>query len=149
MRPVSVGEVVRQVTLYREHLKADRWIVATAFPVTSPDLAELTAAKITHVRLGGGFERWAAAQECLPADLSPDRAIAVGRGSRALRSTDEWAAISWTSAMPADARDASRCSSHSRRRRNRCARPRCGADAPGQDINFQGLMSAPSGSSHC
>ena len=70
MSPVSTGEIVRQAALYREHLKADRWIVATAFAVTSPDLSELAAAKITHVRLGTGFDRWAAAQECLPADLS-------------------------------------------------------------------------------
>lgn len=68
--PVSVGEVVRQVALYREHLKADEWVVATAFPVTSPELSELTDAKITHFRLGAGFERWAAAQECLPPDQS-------------------------------------------------------------------------------
>ena len=68
--PVSMGEIVRQAVLYREHLKADRWIVATAFAVTSPDLVELSAAKITHVRLGAGFERWMAAQVNLPPDLS-------------------------------------------------------------------------------
>jgi hypothetical protein len=65
-----MGEIVRQAVLYREHLKAERWIVATAFAVTSPDLVELAAAKITHVRLGAGFERWTAAHVNLPPDLS-------------------------------------------------------------------------------
>jgi hypothetical protein len=70
--PVSMGEIVRQVTLYREHLKADGWVVATAFAVTTPDLDELTEAKIRHVRLGTHFDRWALAQSQLPPDLSSD-----------------------------------------------------------------------------
>lgn len=72
---VGVGDVLRQVALYREHIDGHRtkWILATPFPFDADDLVTLRSASITHVRLGDKFEQWVAQRTAAPrAEDSPE-----------------------------------------------------------------------------
>lgn len=77
--PSPVGDVLRQVKLYREHLvesSAGRhppFVLATVYPMGASDVAALKAERITHIRLGPKFDEWVAAREAeaLPGD-SPE-----------------------------------------------------------------------------
>lgn len=67
---VGVGDMIRQVNLYRQHLQdfpryKNRWIVATAFRMSRSDLDMFQNEEIYHVRLGPGFEAWVAEQKRL------------------------------------------------------------------------------------
>lgn len=71
---VHVGEVLRQIALYREfdepphyYRLNDRgldippkWVLASRCQLSTDDLASLRSAGITHVRLGPAFEKWLA-----------------------------------------------------------------------------------------
>jgi hypothetical protein len=64
--PVGIGDILRQINLYREYERclhfpsptprSIAWVLATPYALTPNDKAVLTAEKITHVRLGEGFE---------------------------------------------------------------------------------------------
>lgn len=65
--PSSLGDVLRQVKLYREYLDGGGpgwpiFVLATTYPVSAADTAALRAERITHVRLGPKFDEWVAAQ---------------------------------------------------------------------------------------
>lgn len=64
----GVGDVLRQVALYREHTdgRHTKWVLATPFPYDADDLATLRAADIAHVRLGERFEQWVARRTGAP-----------------------------------------------------------------------------------
>lgn len=70
--PVGIGEILRQIKLYRQFRAADnlRWMVATSFPLSANDVAILKGAGVYHVRLGDAFQAWAAAQGTEVADAS-------------------------------------------------------------------------------
>jgi len=58
IRPVGVGEILRQVNLYREYQPTTTWVAATAFPMTAADVASLREQKVRHALLGRGFEEF-------------------------------------------------------------------------------------------
>lgn len=68
--PVPVGDIIRQLNLYRSYLTpslGDPWgktmVVATTFDITKDDGKVLKAANIVHLRLGAAFDHWAEQQE--------------------------------------------------------------------------------------
>lgn len=71
---VPVGDIVRQVNLYREHTPENTetkkfiWIVALAFDITPADHAMLKSSNIECVRLGREFEEWSEEQKRLKAE---------------------------------------------------------------------------------
>lgn len=66
-----VGDILRQVALYREHVRdVDGWCVVTAFDLTATEVAVLTNEKIHHARLGQGFEEFLRHQKDEPAAAS-------------------------------------------------------------------------------
>jgi hypothetical protein len=64
--PVGVGDIVRQVNLYREFRKIPEgsidlpyhWCVATAFDLSAADVSMLRESRVRHIRLGEAFEEW-------------------------------------------------------------------------------------------
>jgi hypothetical protein len=64
--PVSIGEVLRQLNLYREFFiarLARAWVLATDYPISEGDRIVLKASKIWHVRLGSGFDEYLARKD--------------------------------------------------------------------------------------
>jgi hypothetical protein len=59
---VGVGEVLRQIGLYREHMRSAYWVVAAPYTLDATDLATLRAAGVAFVRLGPKFDAWCAAR---------------------------------------------------------------------------------------
>ena len=49
--PATAGDVLRQISVYREHWHADTWLLATCYPITAREAEALTQAKILHVQL--------------------------------------------------------------------------------------------------
>lgn len=68
--PVGIGDILRQINLYRDYEKQFGWLVATAFPLSTADVSVLKNERIYHVRLGDPFETWAEVQE----EETPDAA---------------------------------------------------------------------------
>lgn len=72
--PVGIGDVLRQINLYREHVgthddETSRvWILATPYPLSAFDVATLRTAKVDHIRLGEKFDAWAAEKMASAAD---------------------------------------------------------------------------------
>jgi hypothetical protein len=64
--PVGLGDVLRQINLYREYGFADYWILATAFEMSTAMVEGLRAAGVHSVHLGEGFRKWAAEQHAAP-----------------------------------------------------------------------------------
>jgi hypothetical protein len=66
IHPVGVGDLLRQLNLYRTFVRCDAWIVASPFSFTAPELDALRSASIHHVRLGENFDRWCQEQAEAP-----------------------------------------------------------------------------------
>ena len=60
--PVSTGEILRQVNLYRQYVDVRCVCVATVFPMTEEDIKQLGSAKVKHVFLGEKFKRFCDSQ---------------------------------------------------------------------------------------
>lgn len=59
--PCAIGEIIRQIGLYREYctkLSRSFWILATTFAISSRDAEMLASDGIIHVRLGSKFEEF-------------------------------------------------------------------------------------------
>lgn len=78
---VGVGDILRQIGLYREYLpeenrhgKLNAWIVATSFPLHKDDVAALRGERIHHIRLGEKFDKWVESRkaETPDPDTSPE-----------------------------------------------------------------------------
>lgn len=54
----SIGEVVRQLALYREYFRASLWVLATVDELSDFDLSVLDQAKIKHILLGEKFQEY-------------------------------------------------------------------------------------------
>jgi hypothetical protein len=52
--PVPIGDILRQVNLYRQFTRS-RWVVCTTFPLNSQQIAQLDAQRISNVLLGKDF----------------------------------------------------------------------------------------------
>lgn len=55
IEPVSIGDVLRQVKLYRGYLEISRTVVVTVFPYDKTDVETLRRDRVYHVRLGADF----------------------------------------------------------------------------------------------
>lgn len=80
--PLGLGDIIRQLKLYREfdfsvagtyaRTPID-WVVATAFPLSDSEVSILRdREKIHHVRLGSSFEKWAEWQKRPSANQATD-----------------------------------------------------------------------------
>lgn len=67
--PVSVGDIIRQIRLYREYCRKSLWVAATCFPLTQSDLCALKQNGVRHVYLGESFENWKASRDLSPAHM--------------------------------------------------------------------------------
>lgn len=61
--PVPIGDLVRQIKLYRSYGGGDFWIAATAYDLTRAAVDTLRNENIHHVRLGPGFQEFVASRE--------------------------------------------------------------------------------------
>ncbi len=61
--PVGVGDVLRQIKLYRQYADHNRWWLVTAFPISPVDLETFHSERIRHLVLGDRFRAWVAEQE--------------------------------------------------------------------------------------
>jgi len=62
--PVSYGELLRQVNLYREYTQTDfEWVAAVAFDVNESYCNVLARERVRVIRLGQAFRDWAAAEQ--------------------------------------------------------------------------------------
>jgi hypothetical protein len=62
--------MLRQINLYRSYRPEYAWLVATAFPVASDNVAILRGERVHHVRLGDAFQAWAEEQQTEVANVS-------------------------------------------------------------------------------
>jgi hypothetical protein len=70
--PIGVGDLLRQVNLYREYVPDHSWIVVTAYDISPADKAALMAEGVRHLRLGPAFDDWCREQERLRAEAPAD-----------------------------------------------------------------------------
>ena len=63
---VGLGDVLRQINLYREYIHGYRWVLAAAFPMSTAMVDGLRSHNIFPVQLGDGFRKWAAEQHAAP-----------------------------------------------------------------------------------
>lgn len=62
--PVPVGDIIRQINLYREYAKDIRkWWVVTAFDISMMDLKMLATSNIKYLKLGNKFDHWCEQKE--------------------------------------------------------------------------------------
>jgi hypothetical protein len=57
----SVGEIIRQISLYREHRGVAAFAAVTAFPLTEGEVGQLRQANIYHLTLGPKFDQFCSA----------------------------------------------------------------------------------------
>lgn len=69
--PCPVRDCIRQINLYREYLKDHLWVLATLFPLTIDDTAELKANGIKSVVVGPGFRSWKSSVQTQPDTTVP------------------------------------------------------------------------------
>lgn len=70
IHPVSLGDVLRQLKLYREFEPVDLMFLATAYGLPAEDVRALRAEKIVHVRLGANFEEYCRSRQLSTVDHS-------------------------------------------------------------------------------
>lgn len=56
--PVPIGDVLRQLELYRSYSTVPYWIVATTYPLAQQDLDCLKAQRLQHIYLGANFRAY-------------------------------------------------------------------------------------------
>lgn len=61
--PAPLGDVIRQVRLYRSYSCVKDWVVVTAYALTVPQVRSLNNERIRHVRLGQRFHDYLASQD--------------------------------------------------------------------------------------
>lgn len=61
--PTSLGDLIRQMNVYRAYSHITRWIVATTYPLAGHDLDCLKAQKLLHVQLGAHFQAYVEEQQ--------------------------------------------------------------------------------------
>jgi hypothetical protein len=70
--PISLGDLIRQMNLYREYSTIRKWIVATTYPLTRADIECLQNEKLQHVYLGSHFQAFVAGQRVSTATLNEE-----------------------------------------------------------------------------
>lgn len=59
---VPLGDLIRQIKLYRSYSGVDRWAAVTAYPLVASDIDCLRNEGIEHLRLGKAFDEYVDAQ---------------------------------------------------------------------------------------
>lgn len=62
IQPVGVGELLRQINLYREYLPRFPWYAVTAFDMNARELEQLKINRVHHLKLGHGFDKFVTEQ---------------------------------------------------------------------------------------
>jgi hypothetical protein len=68
--PLPVGDIVRQINLYRSYSDFDTWILATTFPLTQSQSDFLAYSRILHIYLGERFQDFVKEQANSPCSNS-------------------------------------------------------------------------------
>lgn len=61
--PITIGDLLRQINLYRSYSTFSKWAVVTNYPLTTADAECLKSEKILHLQLGSHFEAFRALQD--------------------------------------------------------------------------------------
>ena len=61
--PTAIGDVIRQVKLYRSYANIRDWTLATAFDLSASNIATLQNERIRHLRLGKRFDEYVALRQ--------------------------------------------------------------------------------------
>lgn len=64
---IPVSDIIRQIGLYREYKRETRWFVVTPWAINPHEKKALGDQRITHIRLGDGFEQFCREAKSLPA----------------------------------------------------------------------------------
>jgi len=64
--PLPVGDIVRQINLYRSYSTFDTWILATTYPLPQSHFDYLASARILHIHLGQRFQDFVKEQANAP-----------------------------------------------------------------------------------
>lgn len=68
-----LGEVIRQINLYRSYSRISSWILATTYPLTQSQVDCLSNERIKHVVLGANFRKYVEQQ----ASANPSQSVEV------------------------------------------------------------------------
>ena len=63
IKPTAVGDIIRQLRLYRSYSNIRDWTVATAFDLSASDIASLQNENIRHLRLGKRFDEYVVSRQ--------------------------------------------------------------------------------------
>lgn len=63
---VPVGDILRQIALYREYSNANYWIVVTDYDMTEIEVKAMKSEDIDYLRLGENFGKWIKEQSDKP-----------------------------------------------------------------------------------
>jgi hypothetical protein len=74
--PVSAGEIIRQINLYRGYYPVDNWAVVADFDIGRSGEDMLASEGISYLRLSDRFGAWVAEQERINAE-SPSESVAL------------------------------------------------------------------------
>ena len=58
IKPVPLGDLIRQIKLYRSYSGRNPWIAVTAYPLTPSEIGCLRNEDILHMRLGTTFDEY-------------------------------------------------------------------------------------------
>jgi len=73
IKQVTLGDLIRQVKLYRSYSRVKHWIAVTAYPLTASETECLRNEGIVHMRLGPAFDGYVDAQSQIAAAVeSPE-----------------------------------------------------------------------------
>ncbi|MEK7322598.1 MAG: hypothetical protein AABZ84_05920 [Pseudomonadota bacterium] len=59
---VGVGDILRQINLYRSYINLSAWVLAVAYPLTEATVTTLRNEHVLPIFIGVGFGQWAATQ---------------------------------------------------------------------------------------
>ncbi len=68
--PLPIGDIIRQINLYRSYCSFDTWILATTYPLPQSQYDCLVNARILHIHLGQRFQDFVKEQANTPCSSS-------------------------------------------------------------------------------
>lgn len=72
VQPVAIGNLLRQVKLYRSYSAVEQWMVATPYDLSSSEVQYLRNEGVLHARLGARFEAFVASEQGAIKAVSPE-----------------------------------------------------------------------------
>jgi hypothetical protein len=70
--PTKLGDAIKQIKLYQEYGKADRWVLATRYGISTAERDALAHEGIFHIRLAAGFDRFLEEQRASEPSEGPE-----------------------------------------------------------------------------